>query len=542
MPTRNRAALLSFSLASLPLNQIYKDFELIVIDDHSSDNTDNLLKEYEQIEQVRVIRFDKHVNRLIAFNTGMKEAKNEWICWHADDDFWSPFYLFMFARAIQRFPDARVFHCGASEHWSNGACRVRLPVHSKGQSLGLNQFTKLAKGTPFDSGLIGGGEFIYHREAMGKVGYFPEAKSAGEFADQSGIPGYSSKTKTLGNPWGDDFWYFWKLTREYDSIGVPFIGNFVSAVTKEWEPLITGEEQMESACSPVIDGEAAREKAKKIVGFAPEPENPLNTFVIPTVANKAGLKKCLKTIWEHTPCDFYVIVVNQGEDFFEEIKDKIHLYIKLDKNYGFAIPSNIGLEIQNGFRPTNYITLVNDDVEFVNKKWWPAVLEVFDRYKTALGVNPGSPRNPDGNGNPVSHIEHKEEFTDEEYEAWLATGNGSIIDGICTYCTVFRREFLESIRERDINELWGTTFFDESFLGSGEDYDLNRRAYLRGYRMLGANTAWVWHWWVTTKKKMNAYDLVRKGYSRFAEKWGENGEMPDLYGRKGLKQPKIRAS
>jgi hypothetical protein len=68
----------------------------------------------------------------------------------------------------------------------------------------------------FPTGKLGAGQFIFKRELLAKAmpdGKMPEAPNCYKFADIAGIPGYDSKTRTLGNPWGEDYYTIWKLTR-----------------------------------------------------------------------------------------------------------------------------------------------------------------------------------------------------------------------------------------------------------------------------------------------------------------------------------------
>jgi hypothetical protein len=176
-------------------------------------------------------------------------------------------------------------------------------------------------------------------------------------------------------------------------------------------------------------------------------------------------------------------------------------------------------------------------------------MEIFERYGAqALAVNPSSPRNLNGQGTPTDHdnpkFHHKEDWTEEEYDAMVEeVGKGYVIDGICTWCTIFNREKLDKVA----GILPGRAWFDEIYFSGGEDYDLNRRGYLtlnndnehRGYRMLGAGNSFVWHWWCETKSNlketdfgMNAYQVFTKSSKIFKQKWGADA---DVWGKLGNK-------
>ena len=90
IPTYNRAHLIGRAIQSV-LNQTYQDFEVIVVDDGSTDNTEEVIKEYqEQDRRIRYIRHEKNKGGSAARNTGIKLAKGKYIGLLDDDDEWLP--------------------------------------------------------------------------------------------------------------------------------------------------------------------------------------------------------------------------------------------------------------------------------------------------------------------------------------------------------------------------------------------------------------------------------------------------------------------
>ena len=88
IPTFNREHLLKETMEYI-LNQTFKDFELIIVDNYSSDNTENAVKSYND---KRIRYFKNQNNGVIAVNRnfGIKKARGEFITFCDDDDLWLP--------------------------------------------------------------------------------------------------------------------------------------------------------------------------------------------------------------------------------------------------------------------------------------------------------------------------------------------------------------------------------------------------------------------------------------------------------------------
>jgi glycosyltransferase involved in cell wall biosynthesis len=90
IPTYNRAHLIGRAIQSV-LNQTYQDFELIVVDDGSTDNTNEVIKEFSQKDKrILYIKHDKNKGGSAARNTGIKAARGEYIAFQDSDDEWLP--------------------------------------------------------------------------------------------------------------------------------------------------------------------------------------------------------------------------------------------------------------------------------------------------------------------------------------------------------------------------------------------------------------------------------------------------------------------
>ncbi|NLT51054.1 MAG: glycosyltransferase family 2 protein [Ignavibacteria bacterium] len=92
LPTYNRYSYLRRSIDSV-IRQTFKDWELLVIDDGSSDKTFSLIIEYQ--EKFPKIRYMRHSNKKLplTLNTGILAACGKYIAFIGSDDEWKPDHL-----------------------------------------------------------------------------------------------------------------------------------------------------------------------------------------------------------------------------------------------------------------------------------------------------------------------------------------------------------------------------------------------------------------------------------------------------------------
>ena len=91
IPTHNRAHLLNRAVQSI-FNQTFQDFEIIITDDASTDNTEDLVKSFND-ERIQYYRHEKNQGGSAARNTSMKHASGEYFAFLDSDDEWLPHKL-----------------------------------------------------------------------------------------------------------------------------------------------------------------------------------------------------------------------------------------------------------------------------------------------------------------------------------------------------------------------------------------------------------------------------------------------------------------
>lgn len=99
IPTYNHADFLKASLSSI-IDQSYNNWEAIVIDNHSRDNTDDVVASFED-SRIRLEKINNHGVIATSRNRGILKAKGEWISFLDSDDLWYSEKLMRVVSAIK---------------------------------------------------------------------------------------------------------------------------------------------------------------------------------------------------------------------------------------------------------------------------------------------------------------------------------------------------------------------------------------------------------------------------------------------------------
>ena len=86
IPTYNHEAFLKKAVKSV-LNQTFSDYEIIIIDNYSDDNTENLIKNLNN-KNIKFIKNRNHGILAKSRNIGIEQSKSEWIAFLDSDDIW----------------------------------------------------------------------------------------------------------------------------------------------------------------------------------------------------------------------------------------------------------------------------------------------------------------------------------------------------------------------------------------------------------------------------------------------------------------------
>jgi glycosyltransferase involved in cell wall biosynthesis len=108
IPTYNRATLLPKTLSTV-LGQRYPAAEILVVDNCSTDNTEEVLRPYIDAGQIRFIRHDRNYERARSRNTGMEHATGDYVTFLDSDDLMYPENLADAAQLV-RTEGPKFFH------------------------------------------------------------------------------------------------------------------------------------------------------------------------------------------------------------------------------------------------------------------------------------------------------------------------------------------------------------------------------------------------------------------------------------------------
>ena len=165
MPVYNSAKYLSSSIESI-LNQTFSNFELIIIDDSSTDSTSQIIKKYIKLDK-RIITVKNKTNLGIcnSLNTGLRLAKGKYIARMDGDDWSYPERLAKQVAVMKLHP--KVVICGGAIEVCDGNLRVKNQRHYPTSDKKIRE--KILKLNPFAHPAV-----MYRKEAVIKTGGYNE--------------------------------------------------------------------------------------------------------------------------------------------------------------------------------------------------------------------------------------------------------------------------------------------------------------------------------------------------------------------------------
>jgi glycosyltransferase involved in cell wall biosynthesis len=114
IPTYNRGDVLKEAISSI-LAQTFTDFELIVVDDGSSDNTAEVVQSFSNSDPRVIYVYQENAERSAARNNGIEQSRGQYICFLDSDDIFTRDHLAQFRVAIKNSESPiALFYCNAT--------------------------------------------------------------------------------------------------------------------------------------------------------------------------------------------------------------------------------------------------------------------------------------------------------------------------------------------------------------------------------------------------------------------------------------------
>jgi glycosyltransferase involved in cell wall biosynthesis len=344
MTTRDRAAIIADAIVSV-LVQSYENWELIVVDDASDNPQTEAAGRQFGDGRIKYVSLAAATGIGGARNVGLEHASGPVIAYLDDDAQWDPDFLLILFNQL-RSENARIAY-SAHVMWDKFDPDARLGVAFKG-----------VRFAPFNRPLLENRDDIapitvlHDRELLNESGWFDSSlkQHVGwdfilrmtEVAQPLAVPcllSHSFQGHPEGKVGADE-----DATTALRSVQSKLVGR------SNWsQPFTTIDGQDHLAFSIAQPARALRQP--KLARLPVEPVQ----IVIPNYESVPELEMCLRSIAEHTPTPYHVLVVDNGssEEAYAQLEklpkrfENVRL-INEDQNSGFSFAVNRGLaEVMN---------------------------------------------------------------------------------------------------------------------------------------------------------------------------------------------------
>lgn len=167
IPTYNRADVIANSIQSI-LDQTYKQYELLIVDDGSTDDTASVIESLYN-ERIRYIKLPENKGVAAARNEGIRQAKYDYIAFQDSDDYWHKDKLEKQMDFLTKHPEIALLYCPYECQKNDGSVIIvpnnDIPLSEKQGNIYEYMLRRNTIGTP---------SVLLRKEALDKSGYFNE--------------------------------------------------------------------------------------------------------------------------------------------------------------------------------------------------------------------------------------------------------------------------------------------------------------------------------------------------------------------------------
>lgn len=493
-------------------NQIYENWELVIVDDYSEKNRlSDVVEEYSTVDK-RIIfsRLDKNSNISIATNKAVEMCKGEFIFLMDHDDTIEKNALFEVINTINNQPNVDIIYSDDDKISMDG---VRYdpqfkPDYSPELLLSYMYFSHIfvIRKTLFEE--IGGCRVGYE----GAQDYDLALRATEKTCNIVHIP------KVL---------YHWRATPT---------STATSAKTKP-ESIIRGKKSLEEAIvrrhipAKVVIPDFAEKANLGIFALKYNADNyPKVSIIIPTKNHKEVLKRCLDSIIEKSTYPNYEIIIvdNYSDDqttieYLEKLPYKIIKCENVRETFNFSKLVNVGVNESNG----EYVILLNNDTEVISESWIEDML-VYTKID-GVGITGSKLLYPDGTVQHAGVVIKM--FNDLAGHAFKLIPEWD--GGYLSYANVARNYSAVTAAcfmvKKDIYYQVGG-FDEDNFSVSFNDVDFCLKVIKQGYRVVYNPQALLYHHEGKSRgvEQTGHFSDAKEEYN-FITKWNINTEYNDKY-------------
>lgn len=176
IPLYNKELQIAKTLDSI-LSQTFNDFEIIIVDDGSTDGSLEIVKKFSD-PRIHLLH-QKNAGVSAARNNGIIAASGEYIAFLDADDEWHPHYLATQTKMTEQYPECDVFACNYSFKDSSGNIRNTILNRIKFTSeIGiLDNYFEVAS---YSNPPLWTSAIMVRKDAINNIGGFPLGVKSGE--------------------------------------------------------------------------------------------------------------------------------------------------------------------------------------------------------------------------------------------------------------------------------------------------------------------------------------------------------------------------
>lgn len=485
------------------LAQTYDNYELILVDDHSSwENVRPVLNKYEAHDKVRVVYRNENGHISKATNDGIGIARGDFIVFMDCDDVIEPNALYEFAKKLNETPELDFIYSDEDKLTEDGKIRhfpFFKPDWSPDLFLSMMYTNHLA---------------AYRTSIVKEIGGLRTAYNGSQDYDFTLRFMEHSDNRRVGHV--AQILYHWRERRESVAFAMTS-KNYASEAARQAKEDFIRRNQI-PARMECITGMSQHRIVYEVEG------EPLVSIVIPSKDHPALLKQCIDSIREFTQYAHYeIIVVDNGSSSvnYKEIKrylDSVNAaYLYEPCEFNFSKMCNKGAAHAKG----DYLLFLNDDIEVFQPDWLERMLgHAQQKHVGAVGAKLLYPQSTKiqhmGISNPVNGPLHSFMACDDQhpyYFGWNRVDYNCI--GVTGACLLLAKSKFEAVRG-----------FDETLPVSYNDVKLCFALHKLGYYNVMRNDVVAYHY----ESLSRGYDLVddQKLLRLYQERERLFSEFPDL--------------